>query len=106
MGSRAMRLSNVEELLDEPHSPTKGAAANAATTNANAGSGSVRSMVPPSASAPVLRDAKLAMTPENIKPLLENAKEVLARLNDCIGEIQALIGQHAVPLIGTVQSPA
>ncbi len=42
----------------------------------------MRSIVPPSASAPVLRNAKLAMTPENIKPLLENAKEVLARLND------------------------
>ncbi|KAJ3800707.1 hypothetical protein GGU11DRAFT_676662 [Lentinula aff. detonsa] len=34
---------------------------------------------------------KLAMTPENIKPLLENAKEVHARLTDCIGEIKGLV---------------
>ncbi|KAF9076314.1 hypothetical protein BDP27DRAFT_1398518 [Rhodocollybia butyracea] len=35
---------------------------------------------------------KLAMTPENIKPLLENAKEVHTRLTDCIREIRALMG--------------
>jgi hypothetical protein len=38
-----------------------------------------------------LPDPKLAMTPENIRPLLENAKEVHARLSDCIGEIRALL---------------
>jgi hypothetical protein len=31
------------------------------------------------------------MTPENIKPLLENAKEVQARLGHCIAELRALI---------------
>ncbi|KAJ3937803.1 MAG: hypothetical protein NXY57DRAFT_6642 [Lentinula lateritia] len=35
---------------------------------------------------------KLAMTPENIKPLLENANEVCARLGECIGEIRGLVG--------------
>ncbi|KAJ3750420.1 hypothetical protein DFH05DRAFT_1467183 [Lentinula detonsa] len=39
----------------------------------------------------VAKQMKLAMTPENIKPLLENAKEVHARLTDCIGEIKGLV---------------
>jgi hypothetical protein len=30
------------------------------------------------------------MTPENIKPLLENAKEVRARLCECVEELAAL----------------
>ncbi|KAF7326711.1 hypothetical protein MSAN_02502000 [Mycena sanguinolenta] len=34
-------------------------------------------------------DPKLAMTPENIKPLLENMQEVHARLSDCIVEIRS-----------------
>jgi hypothetical protein len=38
-----------------------------------------------------LPDPKLAMTPENIKPLLENAREVHARLSDCIAEIRSLL---------------
>ncbi|KAI0070816.1 hypothetical protein K474DRAFT_1669674 [Panus rudis PR-1116 ss-1] len=33
----------------------------------------------------------LAMTPENIKPLLENAKEVHARCQECIGELRSLL---------------
>jgi hypothetical protein len=36
-------------------------------------------------------DSQLAMTPENIRPLLENAKEVEARLVDCIGEVKTLL---------------
>jgi hypothetical protein len=39
----------------------------------------------------LLPDAKLAMTPANIRPLLENAKEVLARLQSCNAEIQLLL---------------
>lgn len=39
-------------------------------------------------------DPKLAMTPENIKPLLDNAKEVLSRLNQCVAEIQALLATY------------
>ena len=39
-----------------------------------------------------LRDSKLAMAPENIKPLLENAREVHARCTDCIAELEALLG--------------
>lgn len=37
----------------------------------------------------------LAMTPENIRPLLENAKEVYTRCNDCIGEMRQLLATHA-----------
>ncbi|KAF9033514.1 hypothetical protein BJ165DRAFT_1534475 [Panaeolus papilionaceus] len=36
---------------------------------------------------------RLAMTPENIKPLLENAREVLVRLVECIDEVKALSGR-------------
>jgi len=49
--------------------------------------GSVRSMPPQS----IFSESRLAMTPENIKPLLENAKEVHARLRDCIMEIRRLL---------------
>ncbi|KAJ3486042.1 hypothetical protein NLI96_g4531 [Meripilus lineatus] len=33
----------------------------------------------------------LAMTPENLKPLLENAKEVHSRCNECISELRSLL---------------
>ncbi|KAF8642070.1 hypothetical protein AX16_009686 [Volvariella volvacea WC 439] len=36
-------------------------------------------------------DPKLAMTPENIRPLLENAREVRARLGECVAEIRGLL---------------
>lgn len=36
-------------------------------------------------------DLKLAMTPENIKPLLENARVVTARLHDCLAEVKGLL---------------
>jgi hypothetical protein len=38
-----------------------------------------------------LPDVKLAMTPENIRPLLENAREVLERLRSYNGEIRLLL---------------
>ncbi|CCM05241.1 uncharacterized protein FIBRA_07451 [Fibroporia radiculosa] len=34
---------------------------------------------------------KLAMTPENIKPLMENAREVHARCSECVLELRALL---------------
>lgn len=67
------RLSNVEE------EGAKLPAALAMLKNA-----SVRSMPEP----------RLAMTPENIKPLLENAREVKRRLGDCIDEMRALLDVH------------
>ena len=48
---------------------------------------------PSSPLSPLPADPKLGMmmTPENIKPLLENAKEVHVKLHECIVEIRALI---------------
>ena len=40
-------------------------------------------------------EARLAMAPENIRPLLENAREVHARCSDCIAELEALLGSGA-----------
>lgn len=59
--------------------------------------GSTRSVPPPQISPmSPLSDSglALAMTPENIKPLLENAKEVQSKLSDCIAEIRALVDQN------------
>ncbi|KAH9927892.1 hypothetical protein B0H21DRAFT_894832 [Amylocystis lapponica] len=53
--------------------------------------GSVRSAPPQGYSPGPLPDPKLAMTPENIQPLLENAREVQLRCCECIGELQALL---------------
>ncbi|KAH9884489.1 hypothetical protein C8Q73DRAFT_770579 [Cubamyces lactineus] len=60
--------------------------------------GSVRSAPPqpwgtpsPDLATGPLPDVKLAMAPENIKPLLENAREVHARCSDCIAELEALL---------------
>lgn len=43
-----------------------------------------------------------AMTPDNIKPLLDNAREVRARLGACVADVQALLasaGVDAVPCV-------
>ncbi|KAJ7649163.1 hypothetical protein B0H17DRAFT_427789, partial [Mycena rosella] len=82
--SRATRLSNVEEHAGS----TKGDSPSRQFSRSRRGgkTGSVRSMPPVT-----LPDPKLAMTPENIKPLLENAREVHARLSDCIAEIRSLL---------------
>ena len=39
----------------------------------------------------------LAMTPENIRPLLENAKEVHARCTQCLDELRQLLAAYARP---------
>ncbi|EGN97662.1 hypothetical protein SERLA73DRAFT_184459 [Serpula lacrymans var. lacrymans S7.3] len=60
-------------------------------------SGSVRSAPPqPLDDRHFLPDFKLAMTPENIKPLLENAKEVHIRLIECIKEVQVLLNPQTL----------
>lgn len=58
-------------------------------TGKTAISGTVRSAPPNDFSTPA---SKLALTPENIKPLLEYAKEVGTRLSECINEVQILLG--------------
>ena len=41
---------------------------------------------------------KLSMTPDNIKPLLENAKIVTTRLGECIREVKELLASRTEPL--------
>lgn len=109
--SRPTRLSNVEESAesDARVSRVKGkSSARKTRTEAPSASphrrpsgrrgtmsGSVRS-APPSSFTPGLgsvegTDPKLAMTPENIRPLLENAKEVHAKCAECIEEMKVLL---------------
>lgn len=106
-GTRSTRLSNVEENTDDiqqhTRSPAKtkqhGASSPSRTFLRDPNiqkNGSVRSMPPHSVSGGGgLPDPKLAMTPENIKPLLENGKEVHVRLVECIEEIRSLLSVHA-----------
>jgi serine/arginine repetitive matrix protein 2 len=78
----------------------------------NTKSGSVRSMLPTSSSLGPLPDPKVGMimTAENIKPLLENAKEVHLKLHECIVEIRALIENGTAGIghtgVGQVVDPA
>ena len=102
---RSTRLSNVEEVEDDREARPKSKAKNRTSLPQTSPSrppsrhhkggisGSVRSAPPqPLEGDPyLLSDLKLAMTPENIKPLLENAKEVHLRLNECIRDIRTLL---------------
>lgn len=109
--SRPTRLSNVEESAESDARGSrvkgKGSARKTRTEAPSASphrrpsgrrgtmSGSVRS-APPSSFTPGLgsvegTDPKLAMTPENIRPLLENAKEVHAKCAECIEEMKVLL---------------
>ncbi|OJA11488.1 hypothetical protein AZE42_12383 [Rhizopogon vesiculosus] len=106
---RSTRLSNVEEVDDDRLARSKSKAKHRASLPRTspsrppsrnyklAISGSVRSAPPqpPEGDPPLLSDLKLAMTPENIKPLLENAKEVHLRLNECIRDVRALLDATA-----------
>ncbi|KAI6011829.1 hypothetical protein EDC04DRAFT_758818 [Pisolithus marmoratus] len=108
---RSIRLSNVEEAEDEPRHPRLKSKASSKSslpkTNSRPPSrgqamlaavmksGSVRSAPPQPLDADgQIPDFKLSMTPENIRPLLENAKEVHARLNDCIKEMRTLLDTY------------
>ncbi|KAF9556528.1 hypothetical protein CPC08DRAFT_90775 [Agrocybe pediades] len=119
--ARTTRLSNVDEHQDDrpptltaqqPRTQTRPSSSRSNlaprfSSNVNSKTASVRSTGPPlnlattmtsplpiSAMALPLADPmKLAMTPENIKPLLENAKEVHARLEECIAEVRILLGR-------------
>ncbi|KAJ7722474.1 hypothetical protein B0H14DRAFT_3623811 [Mycena olivaceomarginata] len=85
--ARATRLSNVEEHTDGKSTAKAESPLAQLFSRSRLGgkTGSVRSM------PPTPPDPKLAMTPENIKPLLENARGVHARLSDCIAEIRSLV---------------
>ncbi|KAJ7498394.1 hypothetical protein B0H11DRAFT_1715007, partial [Mycena galericulata] len=85
--AQTTRLSNVEEHTDSKSTAKAESPSRQFSRSRRGGkTGSVRSMPP--ATPP---DSKLAMTPENIKPLLENAREVHVRLSDCIAEIRSLV---------------
>ncbi|KAF8490132.1 hypothetical protein F5888DRAFT_1808270 [Russula emetica] len=111
---RPTRLSNVEEMaeaqLDNDHvhaheqasraeSKEKGKSKSPRRTSSRRGrlTGSVRSAPPPTpAPAPLpLQDGDrslgLSLTPETIRPLLENAREVHARCTECVDELRALL---------------
>lgn len=101
---RSTRLSNVEEVEDgerdqtdkvnnrvsRPRTspnrpPSRGLMPGSIRT------GSVRSAPPQPLDDPQDSEIKLSMTPENIKPLLENAKEVHIRCHECIRELRMLL---------------
>lgn len=82
---RAPRLSNVDESAESIRVRERQQEDRRRSSSGKFGS--VRSMPP----QPAFAGPRLAMTPENIKPLLENAKEVHARLGDCIMEIRRLL---------------
>lgn len=112
---RPTRLSNVEEMaevqLDNNHthahertsraeSKDKGKSKSPRRTSSRRGrlTGSVRSAPPPTpAPAPLplqdgdRRSLALSLTPETIRPLLENAREVHARCTECVDEIRDLL---------------
>jgi len=108
---RPTRLSNVEEMaeaqLDNDHNQAPSLDAHVLASRAERKSksprrvssrrvgltGSVRSAPPPT---PLLQDGErrsiaLSLTPETIRPLLENAREVHARCTECIDELRALL---------------
>ena len=115
---RPTRLSNVEEMaeaqLDNDHAHAheqtsraeskesdKGKSKSPRRTSSRRGrlTGSVRSAPPPTpASAPLPlqpqdsdRSLALSLTPETIRPLLENAREVHARCTECVDELRDIL---------------
>ncbi|KAF8552674.1 hypothetical protein OG21DRAFT_1604557 [Imleria badia] len=107
---RSTRLSNVEEVEDGERPPLGakakkrvslrppsrgGGAQMPVPVPGSSRTGSVRSAPPQPLAiddpAHGLPEIKLSMTPENIKPLLENAKEVHVRCYDCLRELRALL---------------
>lgn len=114
---RPTRLSNVEEMAEaqlennqcpQPESHADAPAGRAEgksksksprrTSSRRRGlTGSVRSAPPPT---PLLRDGDrrslaLSLTPETIRPLLENAREVHSRCTECVDELRALLAARS-----------
>jgi len=103
--TRSTRLSNVEENVDD-HRGSKATRKGKKRASLPVPSpprqrsrrglmsDSVRSAPPQSFAKQDLQsisEFKLAMTPENIKPLLENAREVQMRLTECVAELRVLL---------------
>jgi hypothetical protein len=106
---RPTRLSNVEETAEAQPENDQGQHLEARATASKAErksksprrtssrrgrmTGSVRSAPPPT---PLMQDGDrrglaLSLTPETIRPLLENAREVHARCTECVDELRALL---------------
>ena len=114
--SKSVPITTQSKLPSSSNTPGSSRPSSSRSTKfPNAKTGSVRSMLPhlvpsslvatglqgqPSSSLSSLPDPKLGMmmTPENIKPLLENAKEVHVKLHECIVEIRALIDSGAAAI--------
>jgi hypothetical protein len=104
--TRSTRLSNVEETADD-HKGSKALrkgkkraslptpSPSRPRSRRGLMSDSVRSAPPQSFAThdnpQSISEFKLAMTPENIKPLLENAREVHTKLMECIAELRVLL---------------
>jgi serine/arginine repetitive matrix protein 2 len=110
--SRSTRLSDVEEHIDDGGC-NFGSSSSMRSTSQTYYKTQACILKAGTQLAPMssLSDSRLvlAMTPENIKPLLKNAKDVQTRLLDCIAEIRVLvnkksIGNSTVPMLGDVSS--
>jgi len=113
---RPTRLSNVEEMAEaqlendndngqglqlEAHAQASRAERKSKSPRRSSSrrgklTGSVRSAPPPT---PMLQDGDrrslaLSLTPETIRPLLENAREVHARCTECVDELRALLASR------------
>jgi hypothetical protein len=100
---RPTRLSNVEETA-EAHLDGGGQNGSARVVDGGSKSprrrsvrrltGSVRSAPPPTPTLMPTQDGRslaLSLTPETIRPLLENARKVHAMCTECVGELRALL---------------
>ncbi|KAI9435038.1 hypothetical protein H4582DRAFT_2059614 [Lactarius indigo] len=87
-----------------PHRTTMAlsAAAASSTRRGSTLNGSVRSVLPPTPTLPPRdggsgvdrRSVALSLTPETIRPLLENARKVHALCTECVGELRALLASR------------
>jgi len=88
-------LSNTKRSQQQQQQPTRANGkrlSGVPTVQRGGETGSVRSTPPRWVEhAEGLPDPKLAMTPENIKPLLDSAREVLLRCTDCVTEVRSLL---------------
>ena len=67
--------------------------------SASKANGSAASVSAEPSSTDPTSNLKLAMTPENIRPLLENARAVTARLKTCIAEVRVLVENAEIDVI-------
>jgi len=100
VGSKGTKRGNKRASLPAPSPPNHRNSSSGGSGNKGFKSDSVRSAPPTQSFAhdphSITAAFKLAMTPENIKPLLENAREVNLRLNECIAELRVLLAATTI----------